>query len=88
MAPKLHRWLHDRLRWTYEYPDVFTIFPDLPKFTIRVPIGGQLLDSVRRTLENSTVCRIVTMEAPLLLTSGLVRYEAVLRGCGTSPVEE
>ena len=31
-------------------------------------------------------CRTVTMTATLLLTSGLVSYEAVLHSCGTSPV--
>ena len=29
-----------------------------------------------------------TMVAPLLLTSGLVRYEAVFHSCRTSPVRE
>ena len=33
-------------------------------------------------LRNSTGHRM-TMVAPLLLTSGMVRYEAVLHGCGT-----
>ena len=37
-------------------------------------------------LATSTCCRTVTMVAPLLLTSGPVRYEAVLHSCGTSPV--
>ena len=37
-------------------------------------------------LGNSTGRRTVTMAAPLLLTSGPVRYEAVLYSCGTSPV--
>ena len=27
------------------------------------------------------------MAAPLLVTTGLMRYEAVLHGCGTNPVE-
>ena len=37
-------------------------------------------------LGNSTCPRTVTMVAPLLLNSGLGRYEAVLHSCGTSPV--
>ena len=37
-------------------------------------------------LENGTGHRTATMVAPLLLTSGPVRYEAVLQSCGTSPV--
>ena len=37
-------------------------------------------------LGNGTGRRTVTMMAPLLLTSGLVRHEAVLHSCGTSPV--
>ena len=37
-------------------------------------------------LGNSTVHRTVTLAAPLLLTNGMVRYEAVLYSCGTSPV--
>ena len=36
--------------------------------------------------ELSTGRRTVTMAAPLLLTSGPVRYEIVLHGCGTSPM--
>ena len=35
---------------------------------------------------NSTGYRTATLAAPLLLTSGLVRYEARLHSCGTSPV--
>ena len=31
-------------------------------------------------------CRTATMTAPLLLTHGPVRYEAVLHSCGTNPV--
>ena len=30
--------------------------------------------------------RTATIASPLLVTSGLVRYEAVLDSCGTSPV--
>ena len=37
-------------------------------------------------LGNCTGRRTVTMIAPLLFTSGPVRYEAVLHSCGTSPV--
>ena len=37
-------------------------------------------------LGNGTGHRTVTMAAPLLLTSGPARYEALLHGCGTSPV--
>ena len=38
-------------------------------------------------LKNGTGHRTVTMEAPLVvLTSGSVRYEAVLHSCGTSLV--
>ena len=37
-------------------------------------------------LENGTGRRIATMVAPLLLTSGPVKYEALLHSCGTSPV--
>ena len=37
-------------------------------------------------LGNGTGRRTVTMAAPLLVTSELVRYEAVLHSCGTSPV--
>ena len=48
-----------------------------------VHVALQLLDA---HLWNGTGHRIVTMTALLLLTSGLVRYEAVLHGCGTSPV--
>ena len=40
-----------------------------------------------QNLGNSTGHRTVTMAAPLLLTSGPGRYEAVLHSCGTSPVE-
>ena len=31
--------------------------------------------------------RTVTLVKPLLLTSGVVRYEAVFHSCGTSPME-
>ena len=37
-------------------------------------------------LRNGTGRRTVTLMAPLLLTSGLARYEAALHSCGTSPV--
>ena len=37
-------------------------------------------------LGNGTGRRTATMAAPLLLTSGLVRYEALPHGCKTSPV--
>ena len=37
-------------------------------------------------LGNGTGRRTVTMATPPALTSGPVRYEAVLRGSGTSPV--
>ena len=37
-------------------------------------------------LKNGTSRRTVTMTAPLLLTSGWVRFEAVLHSYGTSPV--
>ena len=37
-------------------------------------------------LGNDTGHRTATMMAPLLHTSGPVRYEAVLHSCGTSPV--
>ena len=40
------------------------------------------------TLGNGTGRRLTTMVTPLLLTSGLVRYEAGLHSCGTSPLEE
>ena len=43
----------------------------------------QLLDA---DLGNGTGRRTATIMAPLLFTSGLVRYEAVLHSCGTSPV--
>ena len=39
-------------------------------------------------LGNSTGCRTVTMTAPLLITSGPLRYEAVLHSCETSPIAE
>ena len=39
-------------------------------------------------LGNGTGRRTVTMVAPLLLTSGPVRYRTVLHSCGTSPVGE
>ena len=39
-------------------------------------------------LGNGTGRRTTTMVAPLLLTSGSVRYEAVLHSCRTSPVGE
>ena len=38
-------------------------------------------------LGNSTGHRTATLVAPLLLTSGPVRYAAVLHSCGTSPVQ-
>ena len=47
-----------------------------------VHVVVQLFDA---HLGNGTVRRTVTMMAPLILTSGLVRYEAVLHSCGTSP---
>ena len=37
-------------------------------------------------LGNSTSHRTATIMVPLLLTSGSVRYEAVLHSCGTSPL--
>ena len=37
-------------------------------------------------LGNGTGRRTATLAAPLLLTSGLMRYEAVLDSWGTSPV--
>ena len=37
-------------------------------------------------LGNGTGRRTATLVAPLLLTSGPLRYEAVLQSCGTSPV--
>ena len=37
-------------------------------------------------LRNNTGRRTATMAAPILFTSGLVKYEAVLHSCGTSPV--
>ena len=37
-------------------------------------------------LENGTGRRTPTMAAPLLLTRGLVRYEAVVHSCGTNSV--
>ena len=37
-------------------------------------------------LGKSTGRRTATLAAPLLLTNGLVRYEAVFHSCGTSPV--
>ena len=37
-------------------------------------------------LGNGQGCRTATMVAPLPVTSGPVRYEAVLQSCGTSPV--
>ena len=36
-------------------------------------------------LGNDTGHRTATLEAPLLLTSGPARYEAMLYSCGTSP---
>ena len=39
-------------------------------------------------LGNGTGCRTATLAAPLVLTSGLLRYEAVLHSCGTSPVTD
>ena len=35
---------------------------------------------------NGTCCRTLTMAAPILLTSGLVRYKSVLHGCCTRSV--
>ena len=48
-----------------------------------VCVALELLDT---HLENGTGRRTATMIAPLLLTSGPIRYEAVLQSCGTSPV--
>ena len=48
-----------------------------------VCVGIYLLDA---HLGNGSGRRTVTMMAPLLLTHGLVRYEAVLHSCGTSLV--
>ena len=39
-------------------------------------------------LGNGTVRRTVTMTGPLLFSSGLVRFEAVLHSCLTSPEED
>ena len=38
-------------------------------------------------LGNGSGHRTAILVAPLLLTSGPVRYESVLHSCGTSPVE-
>ena len=38
-------------------------------------------------LRNGTDCQTAIFVAPLLITSGPLRYEAVLDSCGTSPVE-
>ena len=48
-----------------------------------VRVTLQLLDT---HLGNDTGRRTVTVAAPLLLTSGLVRYEAMLHTCGTNLV--
>ena len=48
-----------------------------------VCVGILLLDAC---LGNGTGQRTATMMAPLVLTSGPVRYEAVLHSCRTSPV--
>ena len=45
--------------------------------------GKYLLDA---HLGNGTDRRTATLMTPLLFTSGLVRYEAVLQSCRTSPV--
>ena len=48
-----------------------------------VRVGVWLLDP---HLGNGTGRRTVTMASPLLLTSGLARYEAMLQSCETSLV--
>ena len=47
---------------------------------------GEFVPLLDAHLGNGIGSKTVTMAAPLLLTSGLVRYEAVLHSCGTSPV--
>ena len=42
----LSRWSHDGLRCSPEWPDVFTIIPDVANFLHRVSIGSQNRDSV------------------------------------------
>ena len=67
-----------------KFPDAITLFMATCMY---VCMGGSyrciVLDAL---LENGTGRRTMTMVAPLLLTSSLARYEAVLHGCGTSPV--
>ena len=48
-----------------------------------VHVTAELLDT---HLGNGTGRRTATMLAPLLLTSGPARYEALLHGCGTNPI--
>ena len=61
---------------------------------MRPEVGLRVMESLYNSivacahLENGTGCRTVTMAAPLLLTSGPVSYEAMLRSCGTSSVGE
>ena len=49
-------------------------------------ICGQFWDSVTPALENGTGCRTTVMATPLILTSGPVKCEAMLHGCGTNLV--
>ena len=48
--------------------------------------GVVSLHILNEYLGNGTGCRTVAIATSLLLTSGPARCEAVLYGCGTSPV--